>query len=238
MPYALSVAVAQPESISGDLAGNVTRHADAILSARARAIVFPEMSLTGYELHADAVLLDDPILLPLVEACRLRGSLALVGAPIQERTNDDGIVEYIATLLVDGDGVSGVYRKMYLGDEEAKRFTPGPGPVVIDVDGWRLGLAICKDTGVVEHAAATAALGMDIYVAGVLESAEDAEVPAERARRVALKHGAWVVMSSFAGPTGGGFDHSAGCSGIWRPDGSVVARTGPEVGEMARSVIS
>ena len=43
-----------------------------------------------------------------------------------------------------------------------------------------------------------------MYVAGVLESAEDTEVPAERARRIAGEHGVWVVMSSFAGPTGGG----------------------------------
>ena len=38
-------------------------------------------------------------------------------------------------------GSTVAYRKMWLGDAEARRFTPGPGAGA-DVDGWRLGLAI------------------------------------------------------------------------------------------------
>lgn len=233
MPNAFAVAAAQPESVSGDLAGNVARHANAVRAASARVVVFPELSLTGYELEAEAVAVDAVVLAPIVEACLATGSLALVGAPVRGESGR----EHIAILAVDNGGVMVAYRKMYLGDEEVKRFGPGPGPVVIDVDGWRLGLAICKDTGVPEHAEATAALGMDVYVAGVLESAEDTEVPDERACRISAEHRVWVVMSSFAGPTGGGFDQSAGCSGIWRPDGSVAARTSAEVGAMARTTI-
>lgn len=53
---------------------------------------------------------------------------------------------------------------MWLGATESERFAPGDGPAVHDVDGWRLGLAICKDTGVAQHAADTAALGIDAYL--------------------------------------------------------------------------
>ena len=60
---------------------------------------------------------------------------------------------------------------------------PGPAPAVLAVDGWRIGLAVCKDTGVVEHAAATAALGIDVYAAGVVHHDTDAHVDGERARR-------------------------------------------------------
>jgi predicted amidohydrolase len=109
---------------------------------------------------------------------------------------------------------------------------------VIDVDGWRLGLAICKDTGIPQHASDTAALGIDVYVAGVLESAEDAAVPAERARRVATDHHVWVAVASFAGSTGGGYDEAAGGSGIWSSDGVVIAQAGPETGAIARATLS
>ncbi|RQX35997.1 carbon-nitrogen hydrolase family protein, partial [Micromonospora chalcea] len=56
----LRIAVAQPLTRSGDVAGNAARHADAVRAAAARVVVFPEMSLTGYELDAAPLDPDDP----------------------------------------------------------------------------------------------------------------------------------------------------------------------------------
>jgi predicted amidohydrolase len=224
----LTIAAAQPRCVSYDVEGNALAHAAAIRSAGARVVVFPELSLTGYELDAPAVEPDDPRLAPVVEACAAAGSLALIGAPVP-----DG--PHIGVLAIDRGGARVAYRKMWLGGDEPKHFTPGAGPSVIEVDGWRLGLAVCKDTGVPEHSAGTAAMGMDVYVAGILESAIDEAVLDERARRVAFEHGVWVVMASFAGSTGGGYGCAAGRSGIWSPDGVEVARTGPEPGTIAHA---
>jgi predicted amidohydrolase len=126
---------------------------------------------------------------------------------------------------------------MFLGGAEPECFTPGIEPAVVAVDGWRLGLAICKDTGVPEHAARTCALGVDAYVAGVLEFPKDAAVPEERARRIAADHEVWVAMASFAGPAGGGYEAAPGGSGLWRPGGALQARAGPEPGALARAVL-
>jgi predicted amidohydrolase len=109
---------------------------------------------------------------------------------------------------------------------------------VLEVDGWRLGLAICKDTGIPQHASDTAALGIDAYVAGILESAEEAVLQDERARRVATGHRVWVVVASFPGATGGGFAQAAGRSAIWTSDGVVIARAGPEPGAIVRATLS
>ncbi|HTU05642.1 MAG TPA: nitrilase-related carbon-nitrogen hydrolase [Trebonia sp.] len=49
----LNIAVAQPQCAAGDVAGNAARHALLVRAAGARVVVFPELSLTGYEL-ADA----------------------------------------------------------------------------------------------------------------------------------------------------------------------------------------
>ena len=165
---------------------------------------------------------------------REAGSLALVGAPVQ---GEEGRV-HIGMLAIDGAGATVAYRKMWLGGAEPERFSPGSAPTVLEVDGWRLGLAICKDTGIPQHAADTAALGIDAYVAGVLESADDVAVPETRARRVAADHHVWVATASFAGSTGGGYDQAAGCSGIWSPDGVEVARAGPETGAIARATLT
>lgn len=51
----LSIAVAQPLCVAYDVAVNAEIHAAAVAAADARVIVFPELSLTGYELDAPAM---------------------------------------------------------------------------------------------------------------------------------------------------------------------------------------
>lgn len=230
---ALTIAVAQPACRARDVAANAIAHAEIIRTASARVIAFPELSLTGYELDAAAIDPADERLRPVIDACSAAGSVAFIGAP----TTDD-LGDHISVLAVDAVGSGVAYRKMWLSDEEAERFAPGPSPVVVGVDGWRLGLAICKDTGVPEHAEATARLGMDVYVAGVLDSADDASVQTERAHRVTKHHRVWVAVASFAGSTGGGYETAAAQSRIWSPDGVVVASAGPEVGRIARATLT
>ncbi|QGN49116.1 carbon-nitrogen hydrolase family protein [Micromonospora sp. WMMC415] len=225
----LRIAVAQPAGEPYDVAVNAARHADAVRAADVRVVVFPELSLTGY--HLDAPVLDPthPVLAPLVEACAATGALALAGAPVAG--------DHIATLAVDGGGARVAYRKMWLGGTEPRRFSPGPAPAVLDVDGWRLGLAICRDTGVAEHARRTAAAGIEVYVASVLEAARDAAVTDGRAHRIATAHRVHVAVASFAGSSGEGYPEAAGRSAIWSPDGTVLARAGAATGDIARTVL-
>ncbi len=234
MAAPLTLAVAQPSCVARDVAANAGIHAAVVRAAGARVVAFPELSLTGYELDAPPLDAADPRLAAIVEACRDTGSVALAGAPVA----DDAGRVFIGLLAIEGAGVRVAYRKMWLGGAETERFSPGPAPAVIEVDGWRLGLAICRDTGIPQHAAETAALGIDAYVAGVLESAADGLVPEQRARRIAADHHVWVAIASFAGSTGGGYDHAAGGSGIWTPDGQVAAGCGPEVGGVARATLT
>jgi predicted amidohydrolase len=141
-------------------------------------------------------------------------------------------------LLVSGAGVEVAYRKSFLGGDEQGRFAPGDGPVAIDVDGWRVGLGICKDTGVDRHVADNAALDLDLYAAGLVHLPEELEMQDERGLRIAHECRAYVAFASFAGATGGGFDRTAGASTIWAPEGTPLARAGAEPGELARAVLT
>ncbi|GAA2274252.1 carbon-nitrogen hydrolase family protein [Actinomadura luteofluorescens] len=226
MPEPLTLAAVQPPSTSHDVAANVAEHVLTIHAVHSRVVLFPELSLTGYELDAQDVVPDDPRLEPLIKACASSNTVALVGAPVGGS---------IAMLRVDSTGITVAYRKMWLGHIEVDHFEPGEKPAVITVDGRRLGLAICKDTGVRRHAADTAALGVDAYLGGVCE--DDADVLANRSRRIAAEHGVWVAFASFAGMTGGGYEPAAGCSSIRTPAGLVAAQAGPEPGGIARAVL-
>ena len=92
-------------------------------------------------------------------------------------------------LAVDGTGARVAYRKIWLGTTETARFSAGTEPAVLQLDGWRLGLAICKDAGIPQHWADTGALGIDAYVAGSVKAVDEGELQDERAMRVATEHG-------------------------------------------------
>ena len=231
----LRLAVAQPRSMLGDLAHNVVEHAAIVKGIEARVVVFPELSLTGYAMDATPVTEDDSELHPLVDACDQAGSVALVGAPTLGGAPG---ARRISILRVDADGVSIVYGKLNLGGDEAHHYEPGSAPAVIEVDDWRLGLAICKDNGHPEHAAQTAGLGIDAYVAGVCELEEDRTVQPARAARIAADHRCWVVYASFAGPTGGGFGSTAGRSAVSDPEGVVRLRLGRDVGQVGWTTLT
>jgi predicted amidohydrolase len=69
----VTVAAAQPPCVSYDVAANASAHAATVRTAGARVVVFPEMSLTGYELDAPAIAAEDPRLAPIVDACAQTG---------------------------------------------------------------------------------------------------------------------------------------------------------------------
>lgn len=225
----LRVAAAQPPCIAGDVSANALAHADAVHRAEARVVVFPELSITGYELDAEVVSADDDALAPLLHACAATGSLALVGAPVR----DDAGLEHIAMLAVTPVGVEVAYRKTWLSGAEAVRFAAGDGPTVLDVNGWRLGVGICKDTGVPEHVAGIAALGIDVYVAGLVHSPDELPIQDARGFRIAQQCQAHVVFASFAGAAGSGYPRTAGASTIWSPQGHVLSRAGADTGDIA-----
>ncbi|WP_380281069.1 carbon-nitrogen hydrolase family protein [Kitasatospora purpeofusca] len=238
-PAPLAVAVAQPachpSGRPGTVAVNVERHAAAVRAAGAvRLVVFPEFSLTGYDLSAPAVDPSDERLAPLVGACAETGATALVGAPV---AGADGR-EYIATLAVTGAGASVVCRKTNLYGREAERFTPADRPAVLELDGRRLGLAICADAADPEHAKRLVALGADAYVASTLYGAGAEALATKEARYPAraADNGLWVVLSTAAGPSGE-FAATSGGSGVWAPDGTEVVKAGTVPGEVVTAVL-
>jgi predicted amidohydrolase len=229
----LSLAVVQPECMPGDTRANGLFHARAVLDASARVVVFPELSLTGYELDAALVEPGDAALDPVVAACASTGSTALVGAPV----TGPGGRAYIAMLAVSPGGVAVLYRKQWIGGDEAVRFSPGDEPTVFEVDAWRLGVGICRDTGIGEHVERMAELDIDAYVAGLVHRPDERAEQERRAVSIAGRCRAYVAFASFAGPTGGGYHHTAGSSAIWSPAADVLAQAGMTPGDLARATL-
>ena len=194
----LRIAIAQLNLLVGDLAGNARRVLEAAQDARdrlgARAVVFPELTLSGYPpedliLRPEFLVQTERVLTDL--ASRIQGIAAIVGFPEKQI----GMPHNSAAVLEVG-AVHHVYRKQALPNygvfDEKRYFLPGHAPGVFDLDGVPVGLTICEDVwlpGAVEQAAAAGAklvlnLNASPYQAGKTLDRED--VVRERVREAGV----------------------------------------------------
>lgn len=220
---AITIAAAQSTSVPLDVAANVQEHLRFVEAAADHGVqwlVFPELSLAGYELanmpglvlHADHALLA-----PLREAVRRTGMAITVGAP----TMSDFTLPSIGAITLRPDGQHSVYRKFHLHDGEKQFAAPGLEPVHLQaMDTANIASAICADTNFRSHAASAAQAGANVYAAGILTSDNGYAAEAPLWASYARDHRMVVVIANHGGPSGGYV--SAGKSGIWDSEGILV----------------
>lgn len=220
----IRIAAAQAPSVAGDIAVNLQIHLRFIEAARAEGVqllVFPELSLCGYELP----LLRECALSPhdaRLDALRVAadGMTVIVGAPLL----DSGAARpCIASITLAADGSTGVYRKQYLHDGEEVHAQPGQiGATAHALHGQHYVEAICADTTHAEHAQAAADAGATLYVAGVLISAGGYTKDAALMQGYAQRHNMGVLLANHALDSGG--YAVAGQSAFWAPGGELLAQ--------------
>ncbi|MER5633375.1 carbon-nitrogen hydrolase family protein [Streptomyces nitrosporeus] len=233
----IRIAAAQAQAAAGDIEANAAAAAAMVREAGragARLVVFPEKFLSGYEpdlIRADprryAVGAGDPRLDPIAEACRETGTVAVVGAAV----HDQGDL-YISALVIGTSGeLVARYDKQNLFKSEHEIYREGTAGCTLQLDGWRLGLGICYDSGFPEHARAAALDGCHAYVVGALFGVGNGHhelrtwFPAR-----ALDNTCYVVLANHIGTTGG-WD-ACGSSTIWGPDGRPLAEAGADHPEL------
>jgi predicted amidohydrolase len=224
----LDICAAQYCAVAGDLKANLDRHAQAMRLAANQGVgflMFPELSLTGYEppLASNlALTADAQVLQPLRELARQLRMTTVVGVPLRQAGTDD---IFIGALVFCADGSQITYTKQHLHPGEETVFTPGQGGPMVTVDSEHIALSVCADFSHASHAHAAAQEGAGIYAASVLISengyARDSGLMQAYARQYAFG----VLIANHGGPSGGWA--CAGRSAFWSPDGKpVVAATG------------
>ena len=228
---ALTLAAAQSISIAGDVPANIERHLAFMQVAaehNVQLLVFPELSLTGYEPSLAAGLAiapDDPALAPLREMARALRLTAVVGMPIR-LTPDAGVL--IGALVLGADGSLAVYTKQHLHPGEEVAFVPGQGGAALEWGDEQIALAVCADFSHASHPRLAAEAGATVYAAGVLISEGGYATDSALLQGYAAEHGLLVLMANHGGPSGGYI--CAGRSAIWAADGGLLAAA-PGVGD-------
>ena len=146
----------------------VEKLSETAVSEGAQLVVFPECTLTGYcfDSLAEAQKVAQPIdgahVQRAIEIAKQNNTHIVFG---MLESADDGAV-YNSAVLVNGEGVVGVYRKTHLPFLGVDRFTTpgGRADQIFDVGGLRVGMNICYDCSFPESARVLALAGADIVV--------------------------------------------------------------------------
>lgn len=221
---AFTIAAAQSTSVPLEVVANVQNHlrfVEAAAQLGVQWLVFPELSLTGYELAAmpDLVLhADHALLAPLREAAQRTGMAITVGAPV----DSGSALPFIGAITLRPDGQHYVYAKYHLHGSETRFATAGSAPVGLqEWNSHTVASAICADTNHPGHASQAAAAGACVYAAGILTSANGYAAEAPLWASYAREHAMTVVIANHGGPSGGYVP--AGRSGIWDSSGTCLA---------------
>ena len=242
------LAAAQTIPIRGDVDANIDEHIRLVhvaAEAGANVVVFPELSLTGYELDlADELAFSesDQRLDPLVTLATSRRMTLIVGAPVRIESR-----LYIGAFILTADGAIDLYTKQHLGafapsdspdgivpPAEATVFHPGDRNPLVRIGGAPAAIAVCADVGRPAHAEAAAERGAKTYLASMFVIPSDLEKDLTRLRTYGEQHSMAVVFSNYGGPSGG--LPSAGCSAVWSAHG--VARLGATGSGVAVAIAS
>jgi len=165
---ALKVAVAQINCVVGDLAGNARRILDAAVQAKAAGadlLLTPELALCGYP-PEDLLLRPD-----FYRACARELQQLAADAPLPMVVGHPEAWagrHYNAATLLEGGAVCATYRKQRLPNsevfDEERYFDTGDAPGIIEVEGVRIGLAICEDVWQPGVAEASRAAGAELLL--------------------------------------------------------------------------
>ncbi|MDQ7986429.1 carbon-nitrogen hydrolase family protein [Pseudomonas sp. G34] len=211
---------------AGDLAANLALHLNFMRHASelgAGLIIFPELSLSGYEpALADTLAqpADSPLLEPLCSLTMAAGMTTVVGLPLRVPGYDR---PQIAACILHPDGSRAIYTKQYLHAGEERFFSAGQGGELLLVGGMSVALSVCAEFAHAEHPAKAAERGALVYAASVLVGEGGYPHDSSLLQGYAQRHGMAVLMANHGGPTGGWA--AAGRSALWDEQGRCVAST-------------
>jgi deaminated glutathione amidase len=192
-------------------------------------VVLPEVFMrdfgtSGSDLAEFAEPLDGPFVKALTGLATEHGTTVIAG---MFEVSEDPERPYNTLVVVDPDGLRASYRKIHLYDsfgyKESERLLAGLlEPVLVDVDGFRIGLMTCYDLRFPELARALVGRGAELLVVPAAWVAGPGKVHHWRtlATARAIENTAYVAAVGQPGPRYTGHSLVAG------PDGELVAEVG------------
>jgi predicted amidohydrolase len=214
---------AQTKPKRGNTAENLLDHYRLIELAAVNntdLILFPEMSITGYEredAEKFAFSIDDSRLNHLKKLAVGHKMIIIAGAPIKI-----GSDLYIGAFILFPDNTVSIYTKQFLhtGEEVYFKSSFDFNPL-IELEDERISLAICADIDNPLHPENASKVKTTIYMPGIFFSPNGIPEAHDLLSRYAQKYSMNVLMSNFCDESWG--RPSGGRSAFWSKNGKKVA---------------
>jgi predicted amidohydrolase len=164
----MKICVAQTKPVRGNIQANIYQHKkliDIAVSGKADMIIFPELSLTGYEPKLAEELAtnkNEKCFEDFQKISNNKNIIIGVGMPLK---SDKDI--FVSMIIFQPDTPTQVYSKKYLHADEESYFTSGVNTTNIISADVKVATAICYEVSVTEHAATAFKNGAKIYIASV-----------------------------------------------------------------------
>ncbi len=221
----MRVAVAQIKPAKGSIEKNLVKHVKWIKQAiqnNADLIVFPELSLTGYEPNLAKNLAtnqDDKRLEEIQQLSDRNGIIIGLGLPTKYQSDI-----FVSMIIFQPDKKPITYSKQYLYPTEEPIFKAGKNPLVLNFETEVVAPAICYETTNKVHCEFAKQNNATIYVASVLSSTNGINAELNNLSDIAKKNNFITFMANFVGESGG--YPCAGKSSVWNKKGELIGQLG------------
>jgi predicted amidohydrolase len=221
----MRIAIAQIEVTKGNIEKNIEKHLKWIKEAtlnKADIVVFPELSLTGYEPDlADslATTQDDTRLDEMQRLSDKNGITIGVGLPTR-----NGSDIFVSMIIFQPYKERINYSKQYLYPPEEEFFKAGKNPLVLNFETEVISPAICYETSVKAHCEFAKQSNATIYIASVLSSINGIDTQLKKLSDIARNNNLMTFMANYVGKSGG-YD-CAGKSSVWNENGELLGQLG------------
>ncbi|MDF2932931.1 MAG: carbon-nitrogen hydrolase family protein [Chryseobacterium sp.] len=217
----MKIAAAQIQPIKGDILSNIEKHKiliDIAINNGTDLIIFPELSITGYEPGlAEQLSLhyEDPILNNFQNISDKNSISIWIGMP----TKSEGKL-FISCIMFHPKKRREIYSKRNLFPTEVEFFSKGNGFCHLEILQNKISLAICYDISDPTHSYEAYGAGSNIYIASVLNSINGIDDDLIKLSDIAKKYTMTVLMANFVGESGGYV--CAGKTSVWNNDGNLI----------------
>ena len=216
----MKISIVQTRPKPGDIKANTIEHLKWItrsIGENADLIIFPELSLTGYEPEMAEELAmhwEDERLIEFQNTADEFRTTIGIGLPTR---HPEGI--RISMAVFTPDNPLRIYHKQFLHPDEETFFVAGYSPEFLITTTPRITPAICYEISVSKHTENVMSMDPDIHIASVAKSESGVQEARRLLQDLARDQSMPVLMSNCVGQSGGFI--SSGNSGVWDENGNL-----------------
>lgn len=219
----MKICIAQTQSLKRKIQENIDNHLQMIKHAiklDADLIIFPELSITGYEPSIAKELatdIDNPIFNAIQLLCDKNEIVVGLGIP----TNHIGNIK-ISMGIFQPNKKRTIYSKQILHTDELAYFSCGNSQMILEIKNKKIAIAICYEALQREHFLNAKKKEAQIYIASVAKSQAGIKKAYEHFSKIAKEFKTPVLMSNCVGYCDNFL--SVGQSAVWDENGKLIGQ--------------